>query len=569
MTPLVILVMWFNIYLDTKVGKLFPKLLEGLDRLEPGAPTQTQFEDLWNLFLYASFILMAHYAVASLLDFLKSILSLSIYQTFLSQTTQQITNLEYSLFHNLGSSYLQETMVRSSKAARDSIPLLIFDLPDDFFNCTGYLILLYQALSAYYFKIFILLTSVSFFMAFWIGKFNYTRERKNLLLFNKTLSPLSDILSNFDIMKAFNKEKDELKNYQQELDPYVQSTTNFYRLKHFLFYFQKAFLFLPQAIMIYFLIKESPKRFLAKGFGCVRYNNIFSKFKSRVMSIRHNYFAIIKKSTEVSRNIEFGKVKKEIKFEKLNFIDAIKLKDAYLYAGNNLILKNANFELPKGYKFAITGTNGAGKTVFIKTLLKFFKNEGSLYFDDVLLSALSDSSARDLISYAPQDPHIFNNTVFYNLCYSCKTTPDPEVIYQICQSYGLHEFFKSMKDGYDTQAGERGKYLSGGQKQRISLMRAVIKNSPIMIMDEPTANIDRFSEMELVDKIFELNPEKTLLFIVHNYDLLKKFDKILYFTKDGVEIFNDYESFITKDDQPKISRPTSPDNTKSTLIHNE
>lgn len=548
--PISLLVFIIDSLSNLKVQVFFNKLLKDLFSNISG-DENTEKSALLDTFYKTLLFLFIHYSTSSIIDYLKSIFSLFVYRTFLKESVSDILGFEYTAFHNMGSGVIQESIIRSSKAARDSIPLILFEIPQSIVSIIGISIEIYRMMTREYLYMFAILCILSFLFSFSIGNFTYKKERHILSLFNKTLSPITDILSNFDVLLAFNKEDQELKNYEKTLSPFVSTTKLYYFKKHALLLIQKIFLFSPQAFIFYSAIngKDIWSEYALKNKipPANNYNSLFISFRKLVLSTRNSIFIIIKKSVEVKNDLAFCKSEKFVSVYKSDFKEAIKLQNVHFYAGNNLILKNQTFDIPKGMKFAVTGTNGGGKTVFFKTLLKFFKNEGSIYIDDRLLSDLSDVNIRDLISYAPQDPHIFNNTVVYNLCYGLKEEPDISEIYKICQVYGVHEFFKGMKEGYLTRAGERGKYLSGGQKQRISIMRALINNAPIIIMDEPTANIDRTSEMELIDKILELNPEKTIIFIVHNYELLGKFDKILYFTKEGITAFESKDSFINRD----------------------
>ena len=138
-----------------------------------------------------------------------------------------------------------------------------------------------------------------------------------------------------------------------------------------------------------------------------------------------------------------------------------------------------------------------------------------------------------------------NNDRVHNLGYSKEGPLEAQASYDYCKQFGQHEFFKTLKNGYQTETGEQGKYLSGGQRQRINLMRAMIKDAPIIIMDEPTSNIDKETEFDLIDKVVMNSSNKTFLMIVHNQELLKKFDKILYFTKSGVTLFESFDEYLS------------------------
>lgn len=493
---------------------------------------------------------MFHYLLSQISSFLIGFLSLRIFRAFLVESLSHSISLEYTKFHSRGSSVVQDDITRSSKAAREIFVILFFDTTYLFIDITLSIKELFLMLNLEYFLKMMLLSIIGITLAIFVAIYSYKTDRKNLVLYRDSLNPLSDTLNNFDIVKSFNTETSEVQQYNRALLPHESASTTFYMRLNIMKFFQKCFLLLPN-MMIYYYIAIGKQDVWRTGhstvLSIVYYNNIFSGFKKDVVTIRDHILHYVKHASQMNANDTLFKKDSGENIENLpdkkSFDVQISLENVELYAGNNLIQRNQSFKILKNEKVAITGTNGAGKSVFMKTLLKFFKNEGNFYIDDQLIQNISTKSLRKLISYTPQDPHIFNNTVMYNLAYS-QNPKDEQKVFAACQRFGLHEFFKSLKDGYYTMAGEKGKYLSGGQKQRISLMRSIIKEAPILLMDEPTANIDKKSEHELFDKVLENCHDRTFILIVHNPELLCKFDKIIHFDKTGITCFNSYEDYI-------------------------
>ncbi|KCZ74093.1 hypothetical protein H311_04945, partial [Anncaliia algerae PRA109] len=166
--------------------------------------------------------------------------------------------------------------------------------------------------------------------------------------------------------------------------------------------------------------------------------------------------------------------------------------------------------------------------------------------DEDLLN-YSPKSLRDLISYVGQDAPLFNDTVRYNIKYSNLECPDYFMI-DLSKKIGLHSSIVKLRDGYNTVVGERGKYLSGGERQKIALLRGILKNAEIFLLDEPTAAFDKEAEFEVLSNLFNYANKKTIIMIVHNFDLLRLFDRIFCFTNGSVkEIFKPEELFNEKD----------------------
>lgn len=546
LVPVIFLMIIVNSKLDIFTQKLFIDTMSIIDRKYSG---EGEYSGLNEHFERCLKLLVLHYTLSQVIDYMENVFSLLVYKSFLRESVRRTTELEYCEFHSQGSAAIQETIIRSSKAARDSIPILLFELPKSMVTSAMAMAEIFDQLRFNYSVIFTCLILFSMLVAFFIAIYAYRKDRYNIFLFNKSLDPLSDILSNFDIMKAFNREEHEISTYDRALSPYTSTLKDYYLEKNSLLFVQKLALLLPQMFIIYSILGSGSiwnvLRERENLITIASYNALYVKIKTHILRFRNSIFLIVKKSAEVRTDLKFTKDSIRPGTVAPDFNHFIKLSNVDLYAGNNLIQKGQSFIINKNDRVAITGTNGAGKSVFLKTLLKFFKSEGSLCIDNTPIGEISDKSMRELISYVPQDPHIFNNTVLYNLAYSQQDI-DVEEIYRLCEEYGVHEFFKDMKDGYHTMAGERGKYLSGGQKQRISFMRAIIKKAPIIVMDEPTANIDKASEASLINKIFTKTSSRTFILIVHNLDLLRKFDKILCFAREGIVSYDSYDSFINK-----------------------
>jgi ABC-type multidrug transport system fused ATPase/permease subunit len=119
-----------------------------------------------------------------------------------------------------------------------------------------------------------------------------------------------------------------------------------------------------------------------------------------------------------------------------------------------------------------------------------------------------------------------------------------DTVLDLCKAYKTHNIFKHFENGYSTNVGESGKFLSGGQKQQLSFMRAVIKDSDIYLIDEPTSNLDKKSEFEMLNLVFEKMTKKTVIAIIHNPKFLEKFDKILGVHDGVISVYTSYDDFL-------------------------
>ena len=506
--------------------------------------TAGESQKAYNLFVIAAVFCLLNKVFSNARYSFTIFCGVLVEKLFLHESVFQILNMEFVKFHSKISASIQDNATKSAKAARRFIPFFLINLTGGIFACFSYIFELWQILDQSAFLIMFLFFIVYMFLSFRTSKLIGQYDERITNLFDKSLGPFSDILNNFNTIKAYNKEKRELKLYKKKLEPYIYEGIAVECRIFFLWTFNELIYMFPY-IYIFYNIATGKKVLKNNDLDLLRFHHTFYSLWETSYSICASIFTLHRYSAEIDKELTFNRTKSADSklFVKESFEDSIKLEGTDLYAGDSLIQSGLNLKINKNEKIAITGINGAGKTVFAKTLLKFFKSKGNLYIDDIQIDRISAKSLRNLISYVPQEPHIFNNTILYNLGYSKDEPFDEQTIYDYCKQFGQHEFFKTLKNGYQTETGEQGKYLSGGQRQRINLMRAMIKDAPIIIMDEPTSNIDKETEFDLIDKVVMNSSNKTFLMIVHNQELLKKFDKILYFTKSGVTLFESFDEY--------------------------
>ncbi len=192
------------------------------------------------------------------------------------------------------------------------------------------------------------------------------------------------------------------------------------------------------------------------------------------------------------------------------------------------IFNNLNACIPIGKSTIIVGQNGTGKTTLIRLLLKLETTyEGDIFIGGHNLKDISTELLRNHISYVPQEALLFNDTIRNNILLGDTTANDDE-LYRVAKLVGLHDFILSTEKGYDTVIGEQGMNLSGGQKQCISIARALLKNAPIMILDEATAGIDHETEHRIINTISKIMQGKTLICISHSKNVIDSIQNHLF-----------------------------------------
>ena len=211
-----------------------------------------------------------------------------------------------------------------------------------------------------------------------------------------------------------------------------------------------------------------------------------------------------------------------IKFSNVNFY----------YTDGNPVLKNINIDIKQGEMVALVGPTGVGKTTIINLLNRFYDPiDGDVFVDNYNLKEVSLKSLRDNISSVNQDVFLFNSTIEENIRYGAPKATKSQII-EAAKKAKAHDFIEEFKDGYNTIVGERGVRLSGGQKQRVSIARAILRNSPILILDEATASVDVKTEKEIQEAMDDVAKGRTTIVIAHRLSTIKKADKIIVL-KDG------------------------------------
>jgi ATP-binding cassette, subfamily B, bacterial MsbA len=191
------------------------------------------------------------------------------------------------------------------------------------------------------------------------------------------------------------------------------------------------------------------------------------------------------------------------------------------------VLQNISFTAAKGEMIALVGSSGAGKTTLVNLIPRFYEiSGGSIRVDDVDVRELTLRSLRGQIAIVTQDNILFHDTVFNNICYGMSNV-SRESVMQAAKAALAHDFILELPEGYDTLIGERGTRLSGGQRQRIAIARAILKDSPILILDEATSELDSESEMYVQKALTNLIVGRTTFVIAHRLGTIRKADRIL------------------------------------------
>ncbi len=205
---------------------------------------------------------------------------------------------------------------------------------------------------------------------------------------------------------------------------------------------------------------------------------------------------------------------------------------SFSYDETKEVLKNVSFSLKKGEIVGIEGKSGGGKSTLFKLLLHFEKpNSGNVSYNGKDISSYSREALAKNVTLFSQSTYLFKNTIRYNLCIAKENASDEE-LYSALSKAGLSEKIKSLKDGLDTQINDLADNLSSGEKQRLGLARVFLANTPLILLDEATSNVDAYNEAYILSQLKKEKENKAILLISHRSSSLSVCDKV-YHLKDG------------------------------------
>ena len=219
----------------------------------------------------------------------------------------------------------------------------------------------------------------------------------------------------------------------------------------------------------------------------------------------------------------------------------------FSYESGREVLKGVDLEIPRGKMVAIVGESGAGKSTLVDLIPRFYDaTEGRITIDGKDIKSLKVKDLRSLMGNVNQDPILFNDTIFNNIAFGVENATEEEVI-AAAKIANAHDFIMEKPEGYRTNIGDRGTKLSGGQRQRLSIARAILKNPPILILDEATASLDTESERIVQDALDHLMSTRTTIAIAHRLSTVKNADEIIVLHEGRVVERGRHEELIALD----------------------
>lgn len=387
--------------------------------------------------------------------------------------------------------------------------------------------------------LFILLPVAGFI----IGRISKSLKKQSNIAAEKSsegLSILEETLGGMRVIKAFNAERHIRNKFLQTNDAlfHVKNKMNFRRdlaspISEFLG-------IVVLCVILWFggnLILEN-KGFGLNGAAFIMYIGVFSQIINPSKSLSTAFYnmqrgtsaltrieAILKTPIAVADNPN-GKQLTEFK-------QSIEFRNVSFYYDDTPILQNINLTIEKGKTIALVGSSGAGKSTLADLVPRFHDvSSGELLIDGINIKDYQLESLRSQISIVTQEPILFNDTIANNIALGTK--PDIQAIREAARVANALQFIEHKEEGFDTNIGDRGGKLSGGERQRLTIARAVLKNPPILILDEATSSLDTESERLVQDAINNMMQNRTSIVIAHRLSTIRHADEIIVLQKGQI-----------------------------------
>ena len=382
-----------------------------------------------------------------------------------------------------------------------------------------------------------------------IGKKMGKKVHVSLEASDKFMKFLSEIIKGSWLIKIYQKEEDELKKISMIIDERFKAIRKVEQTRLGAGPIMEIISAVAIAIVVFFAGYRSIQGAITLG--------EFVSFLAALMLAYQPVRALAGINVGIQEGITAAKRIYEIIDQKNEIFNdenapSLKLKNATLefknisftYPDGTHALKNLSAKIEGGKKVGLVGISGSGKTTFLNLIPRFFNlKHGTILIDDQNINNINLNSLRKEISIVSQDVILFDDTIRSNILYGNASASNDEII-NACKFAAAQDFVEKLPNKYETIIGENGIKLSGGQKQRLSIARAILKDSPIILLDEATSSLDSESEAVIQKAIENLTKNKTTIIIAHRLSTIMNCDKILVFDSGQIVDEGTHESLV-------------------------
>ena len=474
---------------------------------------------------------------------------------------RDLRNKLYSHFHYLSLSYfnknrsgeLTAVLVNDIDNMRNSLSIMFQKLFVEPINILILMSLLF-IVSPKLASIALLIIPISSVIIFGISHSIRRRSKRSQAQLAGMTSMIAETIGSMRIVKAFATKSFEIKRFARETQKYYQLMLRRDRLRFVSSPVSETFGATIAALLLWVgardvlvtqsISSEDFLRFILLLFSLFQplknLTNVVNELQNGLASA-DRVFAIMDIDSDIkdtNNAVEIVDLKESLSFNQVSFSYGEK---------NDKVLNNINFKINKGEIIALVGPSGAGKSTLVDLIPRFYDTlDGSIKIDNKNIKELKISSLRSLMGIVTQETFLFDDSVKANIAYGLENISDNQ-IQEAAKAANADNFIKELPDGYNTIIGERGVSLSGGQKQRIAIARAIVKNPPILILDEATSSLDSESEKHVQSAIENLMNKRTVIVIAHRLSTVHNADKILVLEKGQIVQEGKHEDLVNNE----------------------
>ncbi len=437
----------------------------------------------------------------------------------------------YGFFINNFSGSLVQKVNRLSRSFERFADRLSFDLYPLIIRTVGMIVILWiiQPLIGVIMLVWItVFVAVNFLLSLWKLKYDTARAAKD----SEVTGALSDAIGNHNTIQLFTGFRFESLRFKKVIEE-LQKLMNFtWNLSGFIEAIQAILWITAEFFLFYFGVRFWSEGTLTIGTFVLIQSYLLLLFDNlwqfgRIIRDVYESFADAKEMVEILhrphhiQDVPAAKplvvTRGEIAFKNVHFS----------FRETRTVLENIDAVIKPGEKVALIGPSGAGKSTFVKLLFRFYEvGSGEILIDGQNIQRVTQESLRANVGLVPQDPVLFHRTLMENIRYGRREATDAEVQEAATLAH-CDEFIKNLPYRYETLVGERGIKLSGGERQRVAIARAMLKNAPILVLDEATSSLDSHSENLIQDALEKLMRNKTTIVIAHRLSTIRKMDRII------------------------------------------
>lgn len=526
----------------------FKKLFDAITF--PGANVSETYPLLINIFAIIALLYSLAWIFRRISEFAFLHFDAFILSDLLNTAFENLLGHSYKFFTDNFTGSLVRRVNRLSKSFEDIADRIQGQLLPLVIVTTGILIVLFNRntlLGIILLSWIVLFVFVFYRVALWKTKYDRAKAEKD----SEATGVISDALANAVTIKLFSRHAYEQSLYQKITDALREARLISWKIGASIDAVQGIFMLLAELALLYIALRLWKQGVLTVGDLVLLQLYVINLFDrmwefGRVIRRMYESCADAAEMVEIMNTpyeIKDAPAAKPIKVE----LGSIEFRDIeFRFHGTRKVLDKFNLKIPAGEKVALVGPSGAGKTTVVTLLLRFHEvYDGQILIDGQNIARVTQESLRKNVSLVPQEPILFHRTLKENIRYGKLDATDEEVMEAAKQAH-CHEFIMQLPYGYETYVGERGIKLSGGERQRVAIARAILKNAPILILDEATSSLDSESEALIQEALKNLMRGKTTLVIAHRLSTIMQMDRIIVIQNGRITETGTHQELLQK-----------------------